>query len=74
MIGRFTTSIMYFFLRSGWQVQFLEPDLKTPSKEIQICRSGSECWPGGAKLGGRQRRGRSSSTLWTSGGAASTLS
>jgi hypothetical protein len=21
---------MYFFLRSGWQVQFLEPDLKTP--------------------------------------------
>jgi hypothetical protein len=20
----------YFFLRSGWQVQFLEPDLKTP--------------------------------------------
>jgi hypothetical protein len=25
---------MYFFMRSGWQVQFLEPDLKTslPSK------------------------------------------
>jgi hypothetical protein len=21
---------MYFFVRSGWQVQFLEPDLKTP--------------------------------------------
>jgi hypothetical protein len=21
---------MYFFLRSGWQVQFPEPDLKTP--------------------------------------------
>jgi hypothetical protein len=21
---------MYFFLRSGWQVQFLEADLKTP--------------------------------------------
>jgi hypothetical protein len=21
---------MYFFLRSGWQVQFLAPDLKTP--------------------------------------------
>jgi hypothetical protein len=21
---------MYFFLRSGWQVQFLQPDLKTP--------------------------------------------
>jgi hypothetical protein len=21
---------MCFFLRSGWQVQFLEPDLKTP--------------------------------------------
>jgi hypothetical protein len=21
---------MHFFLRSGWQVQFLEPDLKTP--------------------------------------------
>ena len=21
---------MYFFLSSGWQVQFLEPDLKTP--------------------------------------------
>jgi hypothetical protein len=21
---------MYFFLRSGWQAQFLEPDLKTP--------------------------------------------
>jgi hypothetical protein len=21
---------MYFFLRSGWQVQFLESDLKTP--------------------------------------------
>jgi hypothetical protein len=21
---------MYFFLRSGWQVQFLLPDLKTP--------------------------------------------
>jgi hypothetical protein len=21
---------LYFFLRSGWQVQFLEPDLKTP--------------------------------------------
>ena len=21
---------MYFFLRSGWQAQFLQPDLKTP--------------------------------------------
>jgi hypothetical protein len=30
MIGRFTASIMSFFLRSGGQVQFLQPDLKTP--------------------------------------------
>ena len=28
---------MPFFMRSGWQVQFLEPDLKTsPSQEVHI--------------------------------------
>jgi hypothetical protein len=44
---------MYFFLRSGWQVQFLEPDLKTrlprkltfadPEKIRELARRG-EAW------------------------------
>jgi hypothetical protein len=29
---------MYFFLRSGWQVQFLEPDLKTHPSEKEAGR------------------------------------
>jgi hypothetical protein len=40
MTGRATKFYVYFFLRSGWQVQFLEPDLKTsPSEEVHICLS-----------------------------------
>ena len=27
----------YFFKRGGWQVQFLEPDLKTASQETHVC-------------------------------------
>jgi hypothetical protein len=43
---------MYFFLRSGWQVQFLEPDLKTPlprkftfaDPELGAIQRAGRCW------------------------------
>jgi hypothetical protein len=28
---------MSFFLRSGWQVQFLEPDLRQPFRGVHVC-------------------------------------
>jgi hypothetical protein len=61
---------MYFFLRSGWQVQFLEPDLKTPlpkkltfadpEKIRELARRG-EAWGdirGKADAGTRDRDGQ----------------
>jgi hypothetical protein len=34
---------MYFFLRSGWQVQFTEADLKTPlPRKADLFRSGED--------------------------------
>lgn len=54
---------MTFFLRSGWQVQFLEADLITPlPRKFTFTRSPiptkSGSWPSEARLGVTQRAGR----------------
>jgi hypothetical protein len=51
---------MYFFKRGGWQVQFLEPDLKTPlpRKLTSLILTRSGIWQNAGKLGAPERRGR----------------
>jgi hypothetical protein len=48
---------MTFFQRSGWKVQFLEADLRTPlpRKLTDTDPKRSVSWPGKAKLGAIQR-------------------
>ena len=55
---------MYFFKRGGWEVQFLEADLKTPlpRKLTFLTRRRFGSWPGAGERGGTRKAGRSWST------------
>jgi hypothetical protein len=49
---------MSFFLKSGWQVQFLEPDPKTPLPRKLTFADPEKIrvWRGKGKLGGHQKQ------------------
>jgi hypothetical protein len=52
---------MSSFFRSGWQVQFLEADLKTALPRKLSFRAGQDPRAGEVRLGATQRAGRCSS-------------